>query len=545
MRKFTSAVVGALALVALPACESLVVSNLNAPDEVRALASPTDVENLIGGQFRVIHNYTDGLIVSLEFQLECLGMENASGLGNAESGKYCGIPRVPVDNTRANPSDANKLDPWNNLSRAARSVALGLAAMNKTGFTFLPPDPAEVLRDKAFGYFELGVALGDMALVYDSGAVISPSDDVSQVSPNFVTADSLMKRALIFLDTAQVYATAGWNGETLDPGWINGDPLDAPTFLKLVHSWKARLRAGVARTPTERAGVNWTQVIADAQAAITSDFTIVMTTGSPNWSYRPAQIDLYGAWHQMWQFMVGMADTSGTYSLFLANRSLYSPFLVVTPDKRFPSGTTRAAQNTASGCTTSGCIQPAGTAPYPYLRNRLAGNDNPVSDWMFSMYDFYRFQSFFNATRNGAIPLVTLTEMNMLQAEGYFRANNFGAARDLINLTRVNAGLPALVAADNTTPVPGGNACVPKIPDSGAGFKAAKCGTLWEALKWEKRMETAYTHFGGWWTDGRGWGDLPNLSVEEYPVPYEELDTRVMPLYNNTRQSGVGTYGIQ
>ncbi len=560
MSKFMSAVVGTLALVALAACEKqLVVSNLNAPDEVRALASASDVENLIGSQFRVIHNYTDGLSVSLEFQLECLGMENASGLGNAESGKYCGIPRVPVDNTRANPSDANKLNSWNYLSRAARSVALGLAAMNKTGFTFLPPDAAEVARDKAFGYFELGVALGNMALVYDSGAVISPSDDVNLPAPNFVKADSLMKRALVFLDTAQQYATVSWDGETLPNSWINGQPLGQASFVKLIRSWKARLRAGVARTPTERAAVNWAQVIADAKAGVSSNFNITMTTGSPSWNYRPAQIDLYAAWHQMWQFMVGMADTSGTYSLYLANRSLYSPFLILTPDRRFPTGNhrskSRAAdtfavptgpQNLSSGCTTSGCLQPAGTAPYPYFRNRLAGNDSPVSDWMFSMYDFYRFQSFFNATRNGPLPLFTRAELNGLIAEGDIRTGAWAEAAQYIDSSRVKAGLPSVAGiTDLTTPVPGANACVPRVPDPAASYKSAKCGNIMEAMKWEKRLETAYTHWGAWWTDGRGWGDLPALSVLEYPVPYEELDTRVMPLYNNTRQAALGTYGIQ
>jgi len=547
MSKFTGAVLGALALVALTACEkNMVVQDLNQPDRKRALASPTDVENLIVSQFRNIHNTTDGTSVGLEFQLECNGMENASSLGNAESGKYCGLPRVPVDNTRANPSDGTKLGPYDNLYSAARAVALGLNAMYDETFSFVPPDPTEVSRDRAFGYFELAVALGDVALVYDSGAIVTPGDNLQGAYAPLVGADSLMTFALGYLDSAVAYSAQSWGGNAVSASWVSGNggsDLDGAGLTRLAHSYKARFEANVARDPTERAAVNWAQVITDAQAGVTSDFVMYMTQGSPNWSYRPAQMDLYSAWHQMWQFMLGMADTSGTYAQFLANPSLFSPFLIVTPDRRFPAGTTRAAQNTASGCLSGvHCIQPGATAPYPYFRNRLVALDTPLDPNMFSMYDFYRFQSFFDAVREGPIPMLTVAELNMLRAEGYIRTGNFAAAVALVNLTRTAAGLPAIVAADNTTPVPGGNACVPRVPN--ATRTAAACGNLMEAMKWEKRMEIAYTSWGGWWYDGRGWGDLPNGTIEEYPVPYEELDTRVLPLYNSSRQSGASNYGI-
>ena len=547
MSKFTGAVLGTLALVALTACENnMLVQDLNAPDRTRALASPADAENLVVTQFRNIHQTTDGTSVGLEFQLECSGMENASGLGNAESGKYCGLPRVPVDNTRANPSDGVKLGPYDNLYSAARAVALGLSAMNAPGFSFVPADPGELSRDRAWGYFELAVAMGDVALVYDSGAVVSPNDNLTGAYAPLVSADSLMKFALMFLDTAQIFAAQPWS-DVVHPNWVTGNGgtgLDGPGLTQLIRSWKARLRAGVARDPAERAAVNWAQVIADAQAGVTSDFVITMTQDSPNWSYRPAQMDLFSAWHQMWQFMVGMADTTGTYAQFLVNPSLFSPFLIVTPDQRFPAGTTRPAQNTASGCLTgTKCDQPAATAPFPYFRNRLVALDTPVEPNMTSEYDFYRFQTFFDATREGPIPMLTVAELNMLRAEGYIRTGNFAAAVALVNITRTAACLPAIVAADNTTPVPGGNACVPRVPNNTRS--AAACGNLMEAMKWEKRLETAYTHWGAWWIDGRGWGDLPKNTIEEYPVPYEETDTLTQPLYNQTRQSGASNYGIQ
>jgi hypothetical protein len=554
MSKLASTLGAALALVALAACseKQLTVKNLNEPDESRALASATDVENLVGSQFRNIHNWTDGVTLSLNAQLLCFGMENFSGLANQDMAKTCGIPRVGIDNGRGNTSATDKYNPYLNLYRAARSVALGLNAMDQPGFTFLPPSAAEVARDQAFGYFEIAVALGDIALTYDSGAVVSPGDDVSEAAPPLIGHAELMAAALADLDTAQQYATqaaTGSNGFPLPDNWINGNALSAAQFVQLIHSWKARFRAGVARTPAERAAVDWAQVIADAQAGIAADFNVDCQSASPSWGYRPVQMDLYQDWHQMWQFMVGMADTSGTYSQYLANPDAFSPFLVVSPDARIPSGETRAAQNTSSGCGTSACTQPAATLPYPYLRNRLAGADAHGAALGFSMYDFYRFQSFFSSSppRTGPIPTVPLAEMNGLIAEGKLRSggtHDAAGAIAAINVTRTAAGLPAIPAgSDSGTVVPGGSACVPIVP-AAPNYTSATCGTVWEAMKWEKRMETAYTHWGAWWIDGRGWGDLPINTPLEFPTPYQELDTRLLPIYSTVQVAARGTYGL-
>jgi hypothetical protein len=268
----------------------------------------------------------------------------------------------------------------------------------------------------------------------------------------------------------------------------------------------------------------------------------------------------YQDWHQMWQFIMGMADTSGTYSAYLANMSGYSPFLVVTPDKRFPTGDHRAKltagdtiagptgpQNLSSGCAGSSCTQPASTAPFPYFRNRLSGSDAPGAAYGFSMYDFYRFQWFYNASREGNIPTITLAEMNGLIAEGKLRSgsqHDAAGAITAINVSRTVAGLPAIPAgSDSGTVVPGGGACVPKMP-APPNFTSATCGTVWEAMKWEKRLETAYTHWGAWWIDGRGWGDLPKGTVLQYMTPYQELDTRRLPIYSTEPVAVTGTYGL-
>jgi hypothetical protein len=82
---------------------------------------------------------------------------------------------------------------------------------------------------------------------------------------------------------------------------------------------------------------------------------------------------------------------------------------------------------------------------------------------------------------------------------------------------------------------------VPKKPVNAGhgGGGTLVCGDMWEALKWEKRIETLQTHFAGWFLDSRGWGDLAEGTPLHWPVPYQDLQARSKPLYS----TGVGTTG--
>ena len=115
-------------------------------------------------------------------------------------------------------------------------------------------------------------------------------------------------------------------------------------------------------------------------------------------------------------------------------------------------------------------------------------------------------------------------ELDLLQAEGLYRAGDFAGAAALVNVTRVRNGLPAITEFNATARMPGGADCVPKVPV--APFNVVACGTLWDALKYEKRIETAYTAYAPWFLDGRGWGELPKDTPLFWAVPYQDLQAR-------------------
>jgi hypothetical protein len=391
-----------------------------------------------------------------------------------------------------------------------------------------------------------GVDLGWVAMIYDSAGVVNtgmPSDSIPPLSG----AQDVVKAALLMLDSALAYTTnsvaSGTGGFPLPTTWLGGNAYTATQFARLIRAYRARFRAGVARTPAQRATVDWQKVIEDTEGGIQEDF-LVSVGGSTGWSIGDlSQIYVDPGWGQISLMYFGMADVSGAYKTFMATPVTQRNgfFLVVTPDKRWPAGATRASQQTAS-------VQPTSTASKPYISNRTVA-DVAGDGWGVSYYDFYRYKYMRNSANQGLYPEFMKAENDLLGAEAYIQTNNFTAAAAKIDITRVgNGGLPALsgVVTNATQQVPGAASCVPQVP-SGGGSSVA-CGTILEAMKYEKRIETAYSSFGRWWIDSRGWGDLIEGTAYEYPVPYQEMQSRQRPYYNLGGGFGSsaakGTYGF-
>ena len=145
---------------------------------------------------------------------------------------------------------------------------------------------------------------------------------------------------------------------------------------------------------------------------------------------------------------------------------------------------------------------------------------------------------------NGTWVQLPKTELDMLVAEGKIRAGDFAGAATLIDAARAKHGLPSIGTITTASQkIQGGNACVPKVPQA-PGFNTVDCGTILEAMKWEKRLETAYScAFICWYVDSRGWGDLPEGTALQWPVPYQEMDARIRPYYGMAGQTTKGTYG--
>lgn len=524
----------ALASFAASGCIDLEVLNPNAADAERALVTGEDIEALIGGSFTNWW-WVQQSTSSSGAILATMSYAHSGTAANFGMVQFSGWPKEPA---HYRPSDVYSWNlagyAWSRIYRSIAAAQEGLRAIEAGSVTLAPADEA---RAQAFGNFVLGLSHGHAAIMYDQAYIydqsIDPSEVVLSPYPEVIAA------AMSYFDKA-IAAASGQSFE-IPVTWMPGN-VNAARLAQLAYSFKARYRAAVARTPAEREAVDWSAVIADIDRGITEEYGIDMTSGSGFFHNQQNNMVRLGAWGQLSYQVLGMADTSGQYQKWLAlppesrhpNLSAdqqSDPFLIITDDTRFPQGSTRAEQQanagsvyhiwTGSGGYSVGWLRPdRGTFRWSYYRS-------PVNEFLRT-----------TASRAGRdYPEVTLQEMDLLKAEGLYRTGNRAGAADLVNKTRTAAGLSATDASGANT------SCVPKLPNG-------QCGDLLEMLKWEIRLETVAKGYGNapWYYFGRGWGDLAEGSFLQKPVPGEEMDLLLLPMYTFGGIGGewsapVGTYG--
>lgn len=538
--------------------DDLIVGNENAPDVGRVFGTPPGVETVISRVFQQLHQGQYGTSSNVWTQSNTMSFENSSQLGNFGMGTRGQIPRNPIDNGRGNAVEDGNFRDFDHLSRNARLAANAISALNAFAAgagSFA--QPARQARAKSFAFFALGYAHGQLAMLYDSAAIITWELKESIEFPPLSPYGDVAEAALSFLDSALALANspaaAGEGGWPIPNAWMGMKEASVPQinlarWLQIVRSYKARYRAGVARNPADRANVDWDEIIADATNGIQANIVVDLDPNTTGWSNSwGSQHAVPGAWHQMTPFIIGMADTAGAYDTWLATSLMQrAPFLIRTPDRRFPSGDTRAVQQTRTATSAAGLRAVVYTA-FPYFRNRPSGEDTPAEPWGTSFYDNYRFRAIRANNGVSAFPIMTRAEVDMLAAEGYLRQGAVASATPLIDRYRTAAGLPSVAGiTDLTTAVPG-PACVPRVPQP-PNFTSTACGNIFEAMKWEKRMETHFTGYAQWFIDSRGWGDLAQGTTLMWPVPYQEMDARGQAFYSSNvipnNAAARGTYGF-
>jgi hypothetical protein len=528
MNRATSGLV-ALLLIGMAGCVDLNVTNQNDPDTERTLRTASDVEALIAGAYtrwvRVLWYDGPGMMMS-----------NASGehvapWGNAGMEMYARIPRIPTNNAAGAANVGNLTYAWFQAYGALAAVHDGLRQIDDSVVTL---GTNGNLRARAYGRYMQGLAHATIAVLYDSGfvydeRVVIPSGTDPLTVVRLKGYREVMDSALSYFAQAATLAASGTF--TLPDTWMS-DSVPSALLVRLAHSEAARFRAAVARTPAERAAVDWNAVRADALAGVTADWDNVSDCNLGKFCDDALQYRLSPGWQMQNNWVAGMADTSGAYQAWIGTALLNKqPFLIHTPDTRWPQGADETAQLASPGAY--------------YSINTIGGDGSRIWErpdrgtWRWSYY-YQTYEPFFTThgiLGEGATPLVKVKEMQALIAEADFRAGSFGAVATFVNATRTAHGLLATDATGINTN------CVPRLPNG-------TCGNLWEMFKWEKRLETQFAGplRSGWWLDGRGWGDLMQGTILQFPVPYREMQLLQQTAYNFGGVGGVngapiGTYG--
>lgn len=544
----------AFALLLLTAgCADLVVDNDNAPDRRRALATPGDVEGLVAGAYRAWHEANHSVNGPTHI-FSTQAFQHSSTAANFGMFQYSRMPREVIQNSVTHADFGNVAFAWRQNYRALAAVAEGLRAVETDAAISGGLGAQRAMRLRVYGKFVQGLGHGDIALIYDRGYVVDETVAVidDEGAPILlgepVPYGQVMARALGYFDQAIALARSpAAAGVTIPKAWV-GTPQDLtmPELVRIMSSFKARYRANVARTPAERAAVDWAAVLAETGAGLKThyqqDASIVFT------SWLGFNIGHFFAWAPTWQqvtyFMYGMADQSGNYQRWLATPlsdrgptfADNSPVLIISPDLRFPRGTTLAQQAQEWGryvgvrrtrtAAAGGACPVEGACPGATVNNAAQYTSADRGIWRWSQYHTTQLNTQ-SGLQAGTWPEIGYEEMRLLAAEAHFRRGELQAAADSVNVTRAANGLNATSAAGQNT------SCVPRLPDGG-------CGGLFEMLKWESRMETWQRgpYSASWYFNGRGWGDLYRGTPLQFPIPADQL--QVLGLGASYTFGGVG-----
>jgi len=468
---------GAAALMFGAACgQDLNVTDPNAPDIARALASPADVQSVAISSLNswflassYIYPYQMLVVTSdaLTANFGNFGMR----FNNLE-------PRIQYHNIAADNDAPVARDSWNSDYGTLGQANDALIAI-KNGIQL----PGGTAQYQALAQFSQAGSLTQLGLLFDKAFVVDENFDASKGQPALVPYDSVVKAAMVKWD-AVIAATNGHSDWTYDATVFpsSNGALTGTRLNQLANTEAAMTLAYEPRNAADAAKVDWARVLKYANAGLTTDFSVIGDGGNVWYNYFMFYTD-DPTWMRVDQHLVHQMDP-------------------VVPDKYNgtnvpPSGNGDARlgdgsdghdyhyDNSVIGDATRGIYM---QSPYSHRRYFDVAEDSPTA-------------------LQGPMPYILATENDLLKAEALVRTNgDLGAAATLINNTRVTRGHLAPMTAAS-----GSAALLAAITYERVVELMGTSGTTFFALRHDDALQA---------------GTLRHL-----PVPAAELEQDGLPVY--------------
>lgn len=511
-----TALVAALGIT-LSGCQDLAVDNLNAPDRFRAMSEPGDVETLIYSAYRLW--WTSAHHNEPNRAYSAMGNETTSALTGSALYDVVQEPRGIIPNTQTYPGWWVMRRPWDQRWQVISNAIDGLNAIrdNDLKITELAGDERVdvTVRAQAFAYFLAGLGHTYLAYHFDQSYIYTPEmalaedldfRDLGDAGFDLRPYPEVAAAGRELLEES--IALMAQSPRPIPASWTASEELSVEDFTRLVHSFIARSLVYTARTPEERAAVDWTQVLYHLDNGIQKDHYATFEDGVWTSAYKLYTQFLNDA--RAHNRLLGPADTSGAYQTWLETPvNDRVRFQVRTPDRRITGNT----------ATSNG--------EYFSYRSTSLSSAATRGQYLNSYYTSIRLGG---QEGSKLIPMVTMPvlEMEFLRAEAYYRLGRKDEAAAIVNRTRTasrqigtttHPGLPAVTAAG----VPESGSCVPRKPyrlEDGT----VPCGDLWDALMYEKRIELHAVEALIPYADARGWGQLIEGTPVHFPVTARELE---------------------
>lgn len=441
--------VSVLAAVAAVGCNSLEVTNPNAPDSKRALSDPAALEAVAGGTLRTWFNTYAGMegnsVLVTQAQTFSASWNNFNM--NFYSSVDADGKRLtrPFQNDPAAAGRTSMEVPWVGMYAAMSSATDVLKAIriNKTVIN----SAADTKRAEAVSELMLGAGLSYIALNYDKGYIVDENADPATLQ--YSNRKQMRDAAVAKLTSAAAIAAA--SPFTTPASWTNGVSYSNTQIAKIANTLAAITLAYYPRDATENAAVNWGQVLTFTQSGMSSgtpvDFNFV-GDGCVSW----CQEMLY--WFDA--FDGGRVHTRVANMLDPVTQRTPYPAggnaKPNSPDKRLGDGSFGDA-STVDGFGTNPRTA-AGGSDFVYSRDEIFRPSR--GSYHQSNIGYIRYDATGNQGSSGiyggfgTAPVITATQNDLLQAEALIRSGGaLATAATLINKTRVTrGGLSAATAAD-------------------------------------------------------------------------------------------------
>ncbi|MEO7366906.1 MAG: RagB/SusD family nutrient uptake outer membrane protein [Gemmatimonadaceae bacterium] len=520
--RLTTLAGGAAVLALVAACNpDLNVTNPNAPDVARAIATPSDVRQLIGSSYNTAYLAQQGCAAGScspnpGIATGVMGDVMTMAFGNFGARFNGQEPRLAYNNSSAAGDGAVTSDPYDGIYGALGAANDGLKAIKRgvrvaTGASA----PDETPQFQAFAWLVQGMSLGFESQIFDKGFVVTEdTEGTATLVDNKAVRDAAMA------SYNKAIAAASGKDWTIPVEFTPGITLSASNFVKMTSTLAARTLAYNPRTAAENAAVDWAKVLTYANAGISTgaapfDLQILGDGGNTWFDLTKGYADLAdGSWVRVDQRVIQEADPAQP----LEYTSTAAPGFGNIADLRFAKGAPNA----------SGSVETPGadfwfqkSIPYAVARGVYF-----FSQWAHARYidaSFYNDNGLL-----GLAPYVLKAENDLLIAEGLIRTNgDLARAATLINKTRVGrGGLSAVTAA------------TPKNELLGAIFyeRDVELFDSGASQGWfdRRRIDATVTYnglaIGNIWA-AKGGSNLQKGTPRHLPIPAKELETLGMKVY--------------
>jgi len=455
-------------------CVELEVENLNSPDVKRVISTPDDLEGVVRGAFVQYYNGLYSVSTSPNIHLD--GLADCMTTTNAFSRfwDFTNEPRVRINNTLTYSGLPVIQRVWRQAHAVVSSANDVLDAIENRGID--PGEKKAMLL--ATAYFIKGIALGDLANLYDRAFSLEPGQPVSEA--RLSSYQEILDKALFNLDKA--IEIADDNEFTLPDFWFGMEYTNLE-FAEVVNSFAARYVINNGRTPSEYNNEVYQKALEYAQNGISQDL-VIETDGNVLFNY------------YTW--------ISGLYWYFRIDNRLIAQ---MSNDPNYPTRYPIASAGTAIPATTSNDAR--FTTDFRY-DNRMNAFNIARGPQLQSTYFFVRYeQNYLNTNANGPAPLFLKAENDMIRAEANLRLGNLAEAINIVNQsTRITRGQ------------------LPELTDNSTTEQIAK------AIYYEIEVECLRTGFGIQYYAMRRRGALQEGTPLMFPIPADELVTIGEPNYS-------------